>query len=292
MQKIRKGLIQSRLIFVVYYKAFFLILIIMTIGLTPSFAFAEESDSISTNSENYTSGEVVIVFGKIGNITEKLPLTIQIFHNDNLIEVAQISVALDGSYAKTFNSSGPLWISDGTYTVRGFYTIDRIVETNFQFKNTSDTVSSVFSVNIPNSGVFDLPYTITGGEITEITLNKDSYSILIDTAIDGNGYLQLQLPRGSFDSKKDNGVDDVFIILIKDKNENVFEGLYEEIETTTSGFRIIKIILEPGDKSIEIIGTYVIPEFGTIVSMILLASLASVIIISKNRFTSIYNWKF
>jgi len=266
----------------------------MTIGLTPSFAFAEESDSISTNSENYTSGEVVIVFGKIGNIgniTEKLPLTIQIFHNDNLIEVAQISVALDGSYAKTFNSSGPLWISDGTYTVRGFYTIDRIVETNFQFKNTSDTVSSVFSVNIPNSGVFDLPYTITGGEITEITLNKDSYSILIDTAIDGNGYLQLQLPRGSFDSKKDNGVDDVFIILIKDKNENVFEASYEEIEST-SGFRIIKIILEPGDKSIEIIGTYVIPEFGTIVSMILLASLASVIIISKNRFTSIYNWKF
>ena len=263
----------------------------MTIGLTPSFAFAEESDSISTNSENYTSGEVVIVFGKIGNITEKLPLTIQIFHNDNLIEVAQISVALDGSYAKTFNSSGPLWISDGTYTVRGFYTIDRIVETNFQFKNTSDTVSSVFSVNIPNSGVFDLPYTITGGEITEITLNKDSYSILIDTAIDGNGYLQLQLPRGSFDSKKDNGVDDVFIILIKDKNENVFEASYEEIEST-SGFRIIKIILEPGDKSIEIIGTYVIPEFGTIVSMILLASLASVIIISKNRFASIYNWKF
>ena len=263
----------------------------MTIGLTPSFAFAEESDSISTNSENYTSGEVVIVFGKIGNITEKLPLTIQIFHNDNLIEVAQISVALDGSYAKTFNSSGPLWISDGTYTVRGFYTIDRIVETNFQFKNTSDTVSSVFSVNIPNSGVFDLPYTITGGEITEITLDKDSYSILIDTAMDANGYLQLQLPRGSFDSKKDNGVDDVFIILIKDKNENVFEASYEEIEST-SGFRIIKIILEPGDKSIEIIGTYVIPEFGTIVSMILLASLASVIIISKNRFTSIYNWKF
>ena len=57
----------------------------MTIGLTPSFAFAEESDSISTNLENYTSGEVVIVFGKIVNITEDLPMTIQIFRNDNLI---------------------------------------------------------------------------------------------------------------------------------------------------------------------------------------------------------------
>ena len=274
-----------------YYKAFFLILIIVTIGITPSFAFAEESDSISTNLEAYTSGEIVIVFGKIVNITPGLPLTIQIFHNDNLIDVAQISVAQDGTFAQTFNALGPLWSSDGTYTVRGFYTVDRIMETYFQFKNTLVSKTSVFSVNIPNSGVFDLSYSITGGEVKEITLDKDSYSILIDTAMEAYGSLKLQLPRESFDSKKDNGVDDVFIILIKDKDGTVFEAQYQEIETT-SGFRMIEIILEPGDQTIEIVGTYVIPEFGSIVSMILLASLASVILISKNRFASIYNWKF
>ena len=274
-----------------YYKAFFLILIIVTIGLTPSFAFAEESDSISTNLEAYTSGEVVIVFGKIVNITQGLPLTIQIFHNDNLIDVAQISVAQDGTFAQTFNALGPLWSGDGTYTVRGFYTVDRITETYFQFKNTLVSKTSVFSVNIPNSGVFDLSYSITGGEVKEITLDKDSYSILIDTAMEAYGSLKLQLPRESFDSKKDNGVDDVFIILIKDKDGSVFEAQYQEMETT-SDFRMIEIILEPGDQTIEIVGTYVIPEFGTVVLMILLASLASVIIISKNRFASIYNWKF
>ena len=274
-----------------YYKAFFLILIIVTIGLTPSFAFAEESDSISTNLEAYTSGEVVIVFGKIVDITPGLPLTIQIFHNDNLIDVAQISVAQDGTFAQTFNALGPLWSSDGTYTVRGFYTVDRITETYFQFKNTLVSKTSVFSVNIPNSGVFDLSYSITGGKVNEITLDKDSYSILIDTAMEAYGSLKLQLPRESFDSKKDNGVDDVFIILIKDKDGSVFEAQYQEMETT-SDFRMIEIILEPGDQTIEIVGTYVIPEFGSIVSMILLASLASVIIISKNRFASIYNWKF
>lgn len=274
-----------------YYKAFFLILIIVTIGLTPSFAFAEESDSISTNLEAYTSGEVVIVFGKIVDITPGLPLTIQIFHNDNLIDVAQISVAQDGTFAQTFNALGPLWSSDGTYTVRGFYTVDRITETYFQFKNTLVSKTSVFSVNIPNSGVFDLSYSITGGEVKEITLDKDSYSILIDTVMEAYGSLKLQLPRESFDSKKDNGVDDVFIILIKDKDGSVFEAQYQEMETT-SDFRMIEIILEPGDQTIEIVGTYVIPEFGSIVSMILLASLASVIIISKNRFASIYNWKF
>ena len=274
-----------------YYKAFFLILIIVTIGLTPSFAFAEESDSISTNLEAYTSGEVVIVFGKIVDITPGLPLTIQIFHNDNLIDVAQISVAQDGTFAQTFNALGPLWSSDGTYTVRGFYTVDRITETYFQFKNTLVSKTSVFSVNIPNSGVFDLSYSITGGKVNEITLDKDSYSILIDTAMEAYGSLKLQLPRESFDSKKDNGVDDVFIILIKDKDGSVFEAQYQEMETT-SDFRMIEIILEPGDQTIEIVGTYVIPEFGSIVSMILLASLASVILISKNRFASIYNWKF
>ena len=274
-----------------YYKAFFLILIIVTIGLTPSFAFAEESDSISTNLEAYTSGEVVIVFGKIVDITPGLPLTIQIFHNDNLIDVAQISVAQDGTFAQTFNALGPLWSSDGTYTVRGFYTVDRIMESYFQFKNTLVSKTSVFSVNIPNSGVFDLSYSITGGKVNEITLDKDSYSILIDTAMEAYGSLKLQLPRESFDSKKDNGVDDVFIILIKDKDGSVFEAQYQEIETT-SDFRMIEIILEPGDQTIEIVGTYVIPEFGTVVLMILLASLASVIIISKNRFASIYNWKF
>ena len=165
------------------------------------------------------------------------------------------------------------------------------METDFQFINTAVSETSVFSVSIPNSGVFDLPYTITGGEIKEIILNNDSYSILINTTTEANGVLKLQLPRESFDSKKDNGVDDVFIIMIKDKDENVFEALYEETETT-SVFRMIEIKFESGDKSIEIIGTYVIPEFGSIVSMILLASLASVIIISKNKFASIYNWKF
>ena len=274
-----------------YDKAFFLILIIMTIGLTPSFAFAEESYSISTNLDTYTAGETVIVFGKIVNITQDLPLTIQIYHNDNLIDVAQISVAQDGTFAQTFNTLGHLWSSDGTYIVRGFYTIEQVMETNFQFINTEVAESSVFSVNIPNSGFFDLPYSITGGEIKEVILNNDSYSILINTTMEANGVLKLQLPRESFDSKKDNGGDDIFIIMIKDKDGNIFESLYEETETT-SVFRMIEIKFEPGDKSIEIIGTYVIPEFGTIVSMILLASLASVIIISKNKFVSIYNWKF
>ena len=51
--------------------------------------------------------------------------------------------------------------------------------------------------------------------------------------------MNLKLPRESFDSQKDNGTDDIFIIMIKDKDANIFEVPYEEIETS-SDFRMIK----------------------------------------------------
>jgi predicted secreted protein with PEFG-CTERM motif len=43
------------------------------------------------------------------------------------------------------------------------------------------------------------------------------------------------------------------------------------------------------DYRIQIIGTYVIPEFGTIAIMILLVSIISVIILSKNKFPLVHN---
>jgi len=42
---------------------------------------------------------------------------------------------------------------------------------------------------------------------------------------------------------------------------------YEEI-ATSSDYRTIRIPLEDGDKWVEVIGTYVIPEFGSVVIII------------------------
>ena len=58
---------------------------------------------------------------------------------------------------------------------------------------------------------------------------------------------------------------------------------------TNSESRTIKIPFVEGDYRIQLIGTYVIPEFGTIAIKILLESIFSVIILSKNKFPLIRN---
>ena len=63
---------------------------------------------------------------------------------------------------------------------------------------------------------------------------------------------------------------------------------YEEI-ATSSDYRTIRIPLEEGDKWVEVIGTYVIPEFGSVVIIILVVAVSSAIIISKSRFSVRYN---
>jgi len=154
-----------------------------------------------------------------------------------------------------------------------------------------DKSSAVFPVNIPNSGTFDVGYTIRGGDVTGINMDLDRYSLLIETTVNTNGILVLKLPRESFDAQKSNGKDNTFIILIsKENNEpkDFVQVEYEEI-ATSSDYRTIRIPLEDGDKWIEVVGTYVIPEFGSIVIIILVVAVSSAIIISKSRFSVRYN---
>jgi predicted secreted protein with PEFG-CTERM motif len=254
-------------------------------------AEAVDQISLSTSSDIYYSEDYVVIFGSVNTIFENMPITIQIYHESNLVDVAQVTVAQDGTYVKSFNAVGQQWKEEGTYTVRVQYTPTQIGETTFEFFNqVIDKSSAVFAVQIPNSGTFDVGYTIRGGEVTEIDMNVDRYSLLIETTVNTNGHLILKLPRESFDAQSD-GKDNTFIILIsKENNEpkDFVQVEYEEI-ATSSDYRTIRIPLEADDKWVEVIGTYVIPEFGSVVIIILVVAVSSAIIISKSRFSVRYN---
>ena len=254
-------------------------------------AEAEESISLSTTNDIYYNGDYIVVFGNIGTIFENMPITIQIYYESTLVDVAQVPVAQDGTFAKSFSATGPLWKEEGTYMVRAFYTQTQIAETSFEFFNqVIDKSSAVFPVNIPNSGTFDIGYTIRGGEVQSIDMNLERYSITVKTTMDSNGNIVLKLPRESFDAQGGNE-DGTFIILISKGNnnpDNFAQVEYEEIETGPD-YRTIRIPLEEGDKLVEIIGTYIIPEFGSIVIITLVVAISSAIIISKSRFSVRYN---
>ena len=267
-----------------------LLTIVFSIGLVFHTVEAE-SISLSANNDIYYMGDHIVVFGTVDTVFDEMPVTIQIYHESTLIDVGQVPVATDGTFAATFTADGHQWKDEGTYAVRAFYTANIIAETTFEFFSEVITEShAVFPVDIPNSGTFDVGYTIRGGEVKDIEMNLDRYSILVQTTMDTNGSIILKLPRESFDAQND-GTDGTFIILISKENtsaENFAYVEYEEI-ATGSDYRTIRIPLEEGDKWIEVIGTYVIPEFGSIVIIILVVAVTSVIIISKSRLSVRYN---
>ena len=275
------------------YRIIFIIIAVgITFGLTPSIAAVEDPISISTSKDLYYENDVIVVFGKVTSTLGGLPVTIQLYHEDSLIAVDQVKIALDGTFATDFIAKGHYWSDDGTYIVRAFYTQDKIAEKSFQFfKKPSSGTSSLFPVNIPNSGSFDLGYSILGGEVNDIILNQDHYSLLIKINPNSNGDIVLKLPRENIESKTTDGIDEAFIILI---SKTGFDGAdftevqFEEIETG-SNFRTVRIQFEEDDRWIEVIGTHVIPEFGTIVTMILLIAVTTTIIISKSKFSIKYN---
>jgi len=276
-----------------YNSRVFCIMLTLTFTISMVFNAAEAVDQISLSTSNniYYSGDYVVIFGSVNTIFENMPLTIQIYHESNLVDVAQVAVAQDGTFVKSFNAVGQQWKEEGTYAIRAQYTSTQIAETTFEFfSQVIDKSSAVCPVQIPNSGTFDVGYTIRGGDVTKINMSMDRYSLLIETTMDSKGNLILKLPRESFDAQSD-GKDNTFIILIsKENNESkdFVQVEYEEI-ATSSDYRTIRIPLEDGDKWIEVIGTYVIPEFGSIAIIILVVAVSSAIIISKSRFSVRYN---
>ena len=276
-----------------YYRIIFIVIAVgITFGLTPTIAAVEDPISVSTSRDIYYENDIIIVFGKVTSILNELPVTIQLYHEDSLIAVDQVEIALDGTFATDFRAKGNFWKEDGTYIVRAFYTPEKIAEKTFQFfKKLSGGTSSLFPVDIPNSGSFDLGYSIIGGEVRDIILNQDNYSILTEINADSNGNLVLKLPRENIESKTNDGMDEIFIILISKTgldSEDFVEVQFEEIETGPD-FRTVRIQFEEDDRWIKVIGTYVIPEFGTIVTMILLIAVTTTIVMYKSKFSIKYN---
>ena len=291
--EISKGHIEFKFNFTVYYRIIFIVIAVgITFGLTPTIAAVEDPISVSTSRDIYYENDIIIVFGKVTAMLNELPVTIQLYHEDSLIAVDQVEIALDGTFATDFRAKGNFWKEDGTYIVRAFYTPEKIAEKTFQFfKKLSGGTSSLFPVDIPNSGSFELGYSIIGGEVRDIILNQDNYSLLIEFNAEYNGNVVLKLPRENIESKTTDGMDEIFIILISKTgldSENFVEVQFEEIETGPD-FRTVRIQFEEDDRWIKVIGTYVIPEFGTIVTMILLIAVTTTIVMYKSKFSIKYN---
>jgi predicted secreted protein with PEFG-CTERM motif len=244
-------------------------------------AFAEESlITVQTNDNNYSEGDTILISGNILTLIGDTQVTMQLFQEGNLIEIAQIKVAQDGNYSHTVIAQGPLWKNQGSYMVKVTYGEGNIAETLFDYTPKSEIIETTkdFPVDAGDSGTFNVKYTISGGTVESIQIEPENLGLLVKINSLYDGRIILELPKESIDAEKQNGEDEKFIILIDDA-----QTTYEQIQSD-SAVRVIGIDFEKGNSEIQIIGTYVIPEFGTIVMIILTIGIMTSILLTKNKF--------
>ncbi len=113
-----------------------------------------------------------------------------------------------------------------------------------------------------------------------MTPDDDASSLIIGISTTSDGELTITLPRELIDSIGPDGQEDTFFVLI-DGEEVDFD------ETKTSTDRTLTIVFPDGAEEIEIIGTFVVPEFGTIAVLILAIAIISIIAVSSKTKLSI-----
>ena len=261
-------------------------MLVLFILITPG-AFAQESNKISLTTDNtsYTEGEVITISGKVNQVIIGLEVSLQIFSEKNQIGISQVKVSQDGKFSDTIRTGGPLWKNEGQIIIKATYgetSEEKIIEF---FRETLGEYNDIFEVKIPNAGTFDVYYTMKGGEVKSIQLNEKNLSLVIDIDSNTDGILDIKLLRNSIDSLSNTGQDIDFIILVYEENNSIIpiQTDYKKIDKDDS-FRAMSIPIKKDDVRVEIIGTNIIPEFGTLTMIVLAVAITSIIVVSaKSR---------
>jgi len=249
-------------------------------GITSAFA-AEYGLSIETDSDVYDRSSIITVTGQIANIDPNyLAVALKVISpNGNIAGVAQPEVNTDGNFVGIFNTSGYAWINNGTYEITATYlgidttisieikdTVETAIipETAAVATTTADVAETISAYEFPEG---QIAYDITCSNTSpSFRGNADDDSILIE--IDGthDGVLTIVLDEEIIKPFEDG----TFFVVIN--GESFFDF-------TQEGNKLI-IPCNAETERIEIVGSWAIPEFGTIAVMILVVAIVSIIIVS------------
>ncbi len=264
-------------------------ILIVSIGMTPAFGQQNPID-VTTDKASYSEGETIVISGEVRDVYSGTPVSVIVkAPNGNLVLIAQVTVGADKMFSTEMTAGGALMKSEGTYTISAQYgSVNRTAEVTFEFGGSTaapseveEVISEVTDTTASVQGSSDLiGYEITGGKLLSIIPDFDANSLIISIDATDDGSLTLTIPRSVLDAILENGDDDDFFVLI-DGEEVDFD------ETTSSTDRILTIAFPAGAEEIEIIGTFVVPEFGTIAAMILAVAIISIIAISAKSRLSI-----
>lgn len=267
------------------YKAYALMAILLTsVGAvgTLGAAYAQTGLTVATDKAEYTTGDDIKISGNVGAVSGNQPALIQVFNpNGAAYRFDQIKdIGADGSYSYMLKVGGKLGMT-GQYNVKVTYN-NVSKETTFKFTSTEQqgggggnatgwsTAKLVITANDGTKATHDIKYKITGGTLKNMTGNQAETTLTAMITATGDGQLTLQLPRNIIDSK--NGTDDSDYVVFVDQVEDVAD---DDMGATT---RTVTINFSEGAEQIDIVGTSMVPEFGSIAAIVLAVAIVGIIV--------------
>ncbi|MFB5632396.1 MAG: PEFG-CTERM sorting domain-containing protein [Nitrosopumilus sp.] len=235
--------------------------------------------SVWTDKTSYGHSDMIMVMGQVANVASGFPVTITVVSPLNsIVTVDQITVADDGSFETTLNTAGAMWKYDGTYTIKANYgsadkkntvKVELTGGVAYQPTYETPTTSKQCGANEITADGHCVPFSISGGAVTSATLNTKDNSIVINISSTDDGTLTVTPSKTVQDG--------IFMVLVDGEQ-------WDDVEIVANK---VTVMFPAGTEQIEIIGTFVVPEFGTIAAMILAVAIISIIAVSAKSRLSI-----
>jgi predicted secreted protein with PEFG-CTERM motif len=258
--------------------------ILLPFFLGESFAQEDQMITITTEKESYASGEPIQVSGLVETKYSDSKVILRVYSPiNNLITIAELEVNDDGTFGGEIGTSiGGLWQKDGTYTIMANYFSGELAQTQFEY---GGMISAGVASDVPEFSIVEdesleslmleeheVKYGLSGARIIKMTPDYENKSLIIEIETFSDGELRISLPKHVIDTDEEG-----FFILV-DGDETNHDAISDSDKWS------LVIPFSYGSQEIEIIGTFVIPEFGTIAMLVLMTAIATIVIISaKNK---------
>ena len=263
-----------------------LLMAVMAVGSmgAASQAFADASPptiSMEVNGDTFDHASTIEVDGQVGISRVGTPVTLIVTGQTGVVTIEQITPSADGSFSFSINTASPLMKYDGEYKIKATYGPNNDVayvtlegglvreETVATHSDDDHSGHGHEAADFTN----ELNYNISGGMVESITsTNDDSLLIKIHDAEDGSE-ISITLPDDIITPFNDG----TFFVLVNG----------EESDDAEQNGNIITIPFDADATDIEIVGTHVVPEFGTIAMIVLAVAIVSIIAVSAKSRLSI-----
>ena len=235
--------------------------------------------AIESNGVNFDHNSTIEITGQVGNIRDGTPVTVIVTGSTGVVTIEQLTPSSDGSFSLSVNTASPLMKYDGEYKIKATYGdagINDVIVVTLEGGLVKQAPShSGHEEGHHEAADFtkQLDYNISGGMVESITATGDDSLLVSIHMADDNGELTITLSEDIITPFNDGS----FFVLVNG----------EESDDAHQMGNKLMIPFDATTTDIEIVGTHVVPEFGTIAMIVLAVAIVSIIAVSAKSRLSI-----